>query len=79
MGYGANGTTWFSSELKGRTHTKTTLKSPFSSGKSNSQIIVSDWGDKVDSGIGLSYRPARLHRLAGLYDNPYTGFNFTPQ
>ncbi len=23
------------------------------------------WGDKVDSGIGLSYRPARLHWLAG--------------
>ncbi len=27
---------------------------------------VPDWGDKVNSGIGLSYRPARLHRLAGL-------------
>ncbi len=26
-------------------------------------------GDKVDSGIGL-YRPPRLHRLAGRYDNP---------
>jgi hypothetical protein len=24
-------------------------------------------GDKVDSGIGLSYRPARLHRLTGRY------------
>ncbi len=23
-----------------------------------------DWGDEVNSGIGLSYRPARLHRLA---------------
>jgi hypothetical protein len=36
------------------------------------KFIVSDWGwgDEVDSGIGLSYRPARLHRLAGRYDNP---------
>jgi hypothetical protein len=25
------------------------------------KFIVSDWGDKVDSGRGLSYRPARLH------------------
>ncbi len=23
-----------------------------------------------DSGIGSSYRPARLHRLEGRYDNP---------
>jgi hypothetical protein len=29
-----------------------------------------DWGDKIDSGIGLSYRPIRLHRQAGRYDNP---------
>ncbi len=36
------------------------------------KFIVPDWGDKVDSGIGLSYRRARLHRLAGLYDNPIT-------
>ncbi len=35
------------------------------------KIIVPDWGDKVNSGIGLSYRPASgLHRLASLYDNP---------
>jgi hypothetical protein len=34
------------------------------------KFIVPDWGgDKVDSGIGLSYRSARLHRLAGRYDN----------
>ncbi len=26
-------------------------------------LLVPDWGDIVDSGIGLSYRPARLHRL----------------
>jgi hypothetical protein len=33
--------------------------------------IYSPWlGDKVDSGIGLSYYPARLHRLADRYDNP---------
>ncbi len=34
------------------------------------KFIVPDWGDKVSSGIGLAYRPARLHRLAGRYDNP---------
>jgi hypothetical protein len=28
------------------------------------KFIVPDGGDKVDSGIGLSYRPAGLHRLA---------------
>jgi hypothetical protein len=31
-------------------------------------------GDQVDSGIGLSYRPASLCSLAGRYDNqPYAG------
>jgi hypothetical protein len=34
------------------------------------KFIVSVWRDKVNSGIGLSYRPAKLHRLAGRYDNP---------
>jgi hypothetical protein len=34
------------------------------------KFIVPDWEDKVNSGIGLSYRQARLHRLAGQYDNP---------
>ncbi len=29
-----------------------------------------EWGDKVDYYIGFSYRPVRLHRLAGRYDNP---------
>ncbi len=29
------------------------------------KFIVPDWGDKVDSGIGLSYRPGSL---AGQYD-----------
>jgi hypothetical protein len=33
------------------------------------KFIVPDWGDKVDSGIGLLYRPARLHRFEGLHDN----------
>ncbi len=33
------------------------------------QFIDHDCGDKVDPGIGLSYRPARLDRL-GPYDNP---------
>jgi hypothetical protein len=32
------------------------------------KFIVPFWGDKVDSGLGLSYRPARLHRLAGRYE-----------
>ncbi len=29
------------------------------------KFIIPDWGDKVDSGIGLLYQPARQHRLAG--------------
>jgi hypothetical protein len=33
-------------------------------------FVVPAWGDKVNSGIGLSYRPERLHMLAGRYDNP---------
>jgi hypothetical protein len=34
-------------------------------------FLVPDWGGKVDYGIELSYRPARLHyRLEGQYDNP---------
>ncbi len=34
------------------------------------KFIVPNWGDKVDSCCkGLSYRPARLHKLAGQYDN----------
>ncbi len=46
------------------------------------KFIVPDWGDKVDSGIGLSYRPARQHLLAGRYDlvrQPYAGFNYILQ
>ena len=43
------------------------------------KFIVPDWGDKVDSGIGLSYRHARLHRLADLYDNPIPESTLSPQ
>jgi hypothetical protein len=45
------------------------------------KFIVPDWGDKdkVDSGIGLSWRPARLHRLAGWYDNPMQKSTMSPQ
>ncbi len=38
--------------------------------KSCSLILSPCRGDIVDSGIGLSYRPARLHKLASRYDNP---------
>ncbi len=42
--------------------------------------IHSPWlGDKVDYGLGLSYRPARLHRLAGRYHNPMTESTLSPQ
>jgi hypothetical protein len=34
------------------------------------KFVVPDLGDKVDSEIGLSYRPASLCSLAGRYDNP---------
>jgi hypothetical protein len=43
--------------------------------RSEAQFIVPDWEDKVDYGIGLLCLPARLHRLAGRYDNP----DFIPQ
>ncbi len=43
-------------------------------------IVHSPWlgGDKVNSGIELSYRPARLHRLAGRYDNPTPESTISP-
>jgi hypothetical protein len=34
--------------------------------------------DKVDSGIELSNWPARLHRLAGRYDNPMLESTISP-
>ncbi len=41
--------------------------------------IHSPWqgggGDKVDSGVGLTNRPAQVHRLAGRYDNPMPELN----
>jgi hypothetical protein len=43
------------------------------------KFLVPDWGDIVDSGIGLSYRPARLHRLAGRYDKPMLELTISPQ
>jgi hypothetical protein len=58
------------------------------------KFIVPGWGHKINSGIGLSYRPARLHtdlkkkkfliiykefhRLAGRV-KPYAGVNYIPQ
>jgi hypothetical protein len=32
-------------------------------------FIVPGWEDKVNTGIEFSYRPARLLRPTGLYDN----------
>jgi hypothetical protein len=46
-----------------------------------SKFIVPDWGDKVDSGRGLLYRPDRLyniHRLAGRYEQLYAEVNLFP-
>jgi hypothetical protein len=43
----------------------------YSCKNTEAQFIVPDWWDKVDygmGGIGLSYWPVRLHRLAGRYD-----------
>ncbi len=33
----------------------------FGKKSTEAQLLVPDWVDKVDSGIGLSYWPARLH------------------
>jgi hypothetical protein len=43
---------------------------PFRKLTPEAQFIVPDWGNKVDYGIGLSYRPVRLHTLAVRYDYP---------
>jgi hypothetical protein len=32
------------------------------------EFIVPEWGDKVNSALGWSYRLARLHGLADQYD-----------
>ncbi len=42
------------------------------------EFIDPDWGDKVNSGIGLLYRPARLHGVAGRYDNPMPELTLSP-
>jgi hypothetical protein len=34
------------------------------------KFIVQDWEAIADFGIGSSYRPSRLHKLKGRYDNP---------
>jgi hypothetical protein len=36
------------------------------------KILIPAWVDIVDPGIGLSYRPASLCRLADRYDSPMT-------
>jgi hypothetical protein len=43
------------------------------------EFIVPKWVDKVDSGIGLSYRPASLCSLAGRCDNPMSESTLSPQ
>ncbi len=42
------------------------------------EFIDPDWGYKVNSGIGLLYRPDRLHGLAGRYDNPSRSWLYPP-
>jgi hypothetical protein len=43
------------------------------------KFIVSELGDKVDSGIGLSYRSASLCNLAaGRVRQPYARVDFIP-
>ncbi len=44
-----------------------------------SSRIHSPWlGGKVNSGIGLSYRPAILHDMAGQYDNAMPESTLSP-
>ncbi len=42
------------------------------------EFIDPDWGDKVNSGMGLSYWPARLHWPAGRYNNPMPELTLSP-
>jgi hypothetical protein len=44
------------------------------------EFIVPDYGDNVKSGIGLSYRPARLHRMgrAGTQPNICRSWLYPP-
>ncbi len=41
-------------------------------------LIVPDWRDTVDSGIGLSYLPDRLYRLPDRYDDPIPESTIVP-
>jgi hypothetical protein len=43
------------------------------------EFIDSDWGDKINSGIELSYRPARLHGLVDRCDNPMLKLTLSPR
>jgi hypothetical protein len=42
------------------------------------KFLVPDWGDLVDSGIGLSYRHDRLHMAGGPVRQPYASVYFIP-
>ncbi len=42
------------------------------------EFMVPDWGDKVDYGIGFSYRTAMPMQPGGLVRQPYAGVNFIP-
>jgi hypothetical protein len=42
------------------------------------ESIVPDWVDKVNFGIGLSYLPVRLQRLAGRYENHLQELTISP-
>ncbi len=42
------------------------------------KFIGPDWRQNVDSVIGLSCRPVRLHRLSGRYDNPMLKSTMSP-
>jgi hypothetical protein len=43
------------------------------------EFLDPGWGDKVNSGIGLSYRPAKPGSLAGRYDNYMPKSTLSPQ
>jgi len=43
------------------------------------EFIDSDWGDKINSGIGLSYRPASHTWAGGAVRQPYAKVDFIPQ
>jgi hypothetical protein len=60
----------FASEAKVRAHPSSEANGIPPAWKSVAKSIVPDWGVKVNSGIGFSYHPARLRRLASRYNNP---------